>query len=84
LGENRENRRHVVPDPAGGWRVVAPHAERASARAVTQEEAYDRAREIVHNAGGGEVVIHGRDGQIRNSNTIPPGHDPDPPRDKRH
>jgi hypothetical protein len=84
MSKSDENRRHVVPDPNGGWRVVAPHAERASAHADTQAEAYSRAREIVHNAGGGEVVIHGRDGQIRNSNTIPPGHDPDPPKDTRH
>ncbi|MDP3984720.1 MAG: DUF2188 domain-containing protein [Acidimicrobiia bacterium] len=33
--------------------------------------------------GGGEVTIHGRDGRIRDSDTVPPGHDPNPPRDKR-
>jgi hypothetical protein len=81
---SNSNNRHVVPDPGGGWRVVAPGAERASARTDTQAQAYDRAREIVHNAGGGEVVIHGQNGQIRNSNTIAPGHDPYPPRDSRH
>lgn len=29
------NRRHVVPDPDGGWEVTAPDAERASAHTDT-------------------------------------------------
>ena len=47
--------RHVVPDGEGHWKVVGPHAERASATARTQAEAERRAKEIVGNAGGGEV-----------------------------
>jgi hypothetical protein len=77
------NERHVVPNPDGGWDVVGPNAARASAHADTQGEAVDRARQIVHNSGGGEIVIHRPDGSIRDSDTVPPGHDPDPPRDKR-
>ena len=80
---SNDNNRHVVPDPDGGWDVRAPHSERASGHFDTQTDAYDRAREVVGNLGGGEVVIHGRDGQIRNSNTI--GHpDPCPPIDTKH
>ncbi|WP_367188029.1 DUF2188 domain-containing protein [Branchiibius sp. NY16-3462-2] len=78
-----QNRRHVVPNPAGGWDVQAPGGQRASAHADTQADAIGRAREIVGNAGGGEVVIHGRNGQIRDSDTIAPGNDPNPPRDKK-
>jgi len=63
--------------------LKAPDAKRASAHADTQKQAQDRARQIVHNAGGGEVVTHGRDGQIRDSDTIAPGNDPNPPRDKK-
>jgi hypothetical protein len=77
------NERHVVPDPDGGWNIVKPNADRASAHTDTQAQAIDRAREIVCNSGGGEVVIHRPDGSIRNSDTVPPGHDPFPPRDKR-
>jgi len=77
------NERHVVPDPDGGWNVVKPGSDRASAHTDTQAEGIDRAREIVGNSGGGEVVIHRPDGTIRDSDTIPPGHDPFPPRDKR-
>ncbi|MBA3809224.1 MAG: DUF2188 domain-containing protein [Solirubrobacterales bacterium] len=77
------NERHVVPNGSGGWDVTAPGAQRSSAHAATQGEAIERARQIVHNSGGGEVVIHGRDGQIRDSDTVAPGHDPNPPRDTR-
>jgi uncharacterized protein YdaT len=77
------NERHVVPSPEGGWDVKAPGADRSSAHVDTQQQGIDRAREIVHNTGGGEVVIHRPDGTIRDSDTIRPGHDPDPPRDRR-
>jgi hypothetical protein len=77
------SKRHVVPSKDGGWDVKAPGATRASAHADTQAAAIDRAREIVHNAGGGEVRIHGRDGLIRDTDTVAPGNDPNPPRDKR-
>lgn len=78
----RSNHRHVVPNPNGGWDVVKPNAERASSHHNTQEQAINRGREIVHNLGGGELRIHGRDGRIRDSDTIAPGGDPNPPRDR--
>lgn len=79
-GNQKPNSRHVVPHPGGGWDVEKPSANRASAHTETQKEAIQRATEIVRNSGGGEVRIHGRDGQIRDSNTVPPGNDPFPPR----
>lgn len=75
------NNRHVVRTPGGGWDVKAPGAQRSSSHHGTQAEAIDRARKIVHNAGGGEVITHRRDGRIRDSDTIAPGNDPFPPRD---
>ncbi len=75
--------RHVVPADKGGWDVAKPDGTRASAHAPTQKEAIDRARGIVHNAGGGEVVIHDRQGTIRDSDTVAPGNDPNPPKDRR-
>lgn len=80
---SNDNRRHVVPNSDGGWDVKKPGASRASAHTETQKEATNRAKDIVRNAGGGEVRIHGRDGKIRNSDTIAPGNDPFPPRDKK-
>ena len=60
-----------------------PDGSRRSGHADTQADAIDRTRKIVGNAGGGEVVIHGRDGRIRDKDTVPPGNDPNPPRDRR-
>ncbi|SET92199.1 DUF2188 domain-containing protein [Geodermatophilus poikilotrophus] len=75
------NNRHVVPNPKGGWDVVKPGASRSSSHQPTQKEATDRARTIVRNNGGGEVRIHGRDGRIRDSDTVAPGNDPASSRD---
>lgn len=61
--------RHVVPGEKG-WRVVKEGAQQASATAATQAEAVERAREIIAKDGGGELVIHGQDGTIRESRTI--------------
>lgn len=77
------NQRHVTPHPEGGWQVTRPGANRAIARTETQADGIDRARALLRNDGGGEIVIHGRNGQIRDSDTIAPGNDPFPPRDQR-
>lgn len=80
---SNNNRRHVVPNENGGWDVKKPGASRSSAHTDTQKDAISRAKEIVGNAGGGEVRIHDRHGQIRDSDTVKPGNDPFPPRDKK-
>jgi hypothetical protein len=79
-----KNTRHVVPDPEGGWNVRAPGSERASSHHDTQAEAEGRAKQIVGNLGGGEVIIHDRHGRIRDADTVPPGNDPNPPKDRKH
>ena len=66
------------------WAVVAPKAKRASALTDTQRQAETRAKEIVKKKGGGEVRIQGRDHRFRDSDTVAPGHDPNPPKDKKH
>lgn len=77
------NRRHVNPNPDGGWDVNKPGASRSSGHFDTQKEAIDRAREILRRDGGGELTIHDRDNKIRDSDTVAPGNDPNPPRDKK-
>ena len=72
------NARHVVPH-GDNWAVVKPGSDRASAIVNTQQQGINRAREILQNDGGGELVIHRPDGSIRDSDTIPPGNDPFPP-----
>jgi len=79
-----EKNRHVVPNPDGGWDVKAPGAKHSSSHHDTQRDAEKRAKEIVRNAGGGEVRIHNRQGLIRDSDTVAPGNDPNPPRDRKH
>jgi Uncharacterized protein conserved in bacteria (DUF2188) len=72
----RPNAREVRPDGKGGWNVIKPGGERASANFGTQAAAAARAEQILRNDGGGELRVAGRDGQIREANTIPPGNDP--------
>jgi hypothetical protein len=76
------NRRTVGPH-ADGWQVKANRAERASAVTRTKAEAVDRAREILKNSGGGELTIQDKQGRIIDSDTVAPGNDPNPPRDKK-
>jgi len=73
---SNDNPRHVVPNANGGWDVKAPGSARASAHTNTQADAINRGREIISNAGGGELNIHGRNGAIRAKDTIPKGNDP--------
>ena len=57
------------------------------AKAAELERACNRLqqeRENLTNQGGGELTIMGRDGQIRSKDTIAPGRDPNPPKDKEH
>jgi len=49
--------------------------ERVSDVLGTQAEAIERGHEIVRNLGGGELIVQGRDGQIREKVTVAPGHD---------
>ena len=59
-------RRLVVPASKGGWNVLKPGAKRASSHHATQAEAARRAWEIVHNHGGGEIVLY-RAGEQRDA-----------------
>ncbi|WP_328709762.1 DUF2188 domain-containing protein [Microbispora hainanensis] len=73
------NSRDVVRREDGTWGVEKPGGKRASAVAPTQAEAIERGSEILARDGGGELRIHGRNGQVRDQRTIAPGNDPYPP-----
>ncbi len=77
---------HVTnPKGSNEWRVKRAGADRASATARTQAEAEKIAKGLSANSGGGEVRIHKRNGgPIRDSDTVTPGNDPNPPKDKKH
>jgi hypothetical protein len=78
-----KNNRYVV-NHTDGWAVKAGGAERASSVHDTQKEAETAAKQIVQNQGGGEVRIQGQDGKWRDSDTVAPGNDPNPPKDQKH
>jgi Uncharacterized protein conserved in bacteria (DUF2188) len=82
-GKSFPPRRIVQTRPDGQWEVVKSGHKRASAVTGTQREAQDRGRQIVSNLGGGELTTKGRDGKIRDSDTVPHGNDPCPPKDKK-
>ncbi len=71
-----KHNQHVVPRP-GGWAVKPEGGARASSVHPTQKAAIERAREISQNQGT-ELLIHGRNGQIRERDSH--GHDPCPPK----
>ena len=78
-----KNDRFVVRHPEG-WAVKKPDAERASSVHDRQADAERAAKQTVGGLGGGEVRIQGRDGRWRDSDTVAPGNDPNPPRDRKH
>lgn len=67
---------HVVPHDRG-WAVQGAGASRATAVHQTQAEAIGQARGIARNQGS-ELLIHGRNGQIRERDSH--GNDPYPPK----
>lgn len=71
---------HVVPHE-GSWATRREGAERVGSTHDTQAEAIDAARERAIQDRV-EVVIHGRNGRIRDSDSY--GNDPHPPRDKKN
>lgn len=66
---------HVVPR-GSEWAVKGAGNERASSVHGTQQEAIEAARETAIRQGS-EMLIHGRNGQIRERNSY--GNDPYPP-----
>ncbi len=71
---------HVVKRP-DGWAVLGAGNKRDTSHHRTQKDAIDAARQIAKNQES-EVVIHRRDGKIRDKDSY--GNDPCPPRDKKH
>lgn len=82
----KPSRRDVVPSKgSGGWDVTQPGRKRPVSNHQTQAIAEKAAKiQLRRQGSGGEVAIHGRDGRIRDKDTVPPARDPNPPRDRRH
>lgn len=76
--------RTVFQRPDKKWANKRNDANRPSSTHDTQSAAEAQAKEQLAKQGGGELTIKGKDGRIRSKDTIPPGRDPFPPRDKEH
>jgi hypothetical protein len=72
---------HVVPTPKGNWGVRGEGNSKITKETSTQAQAIEIARDIAKNQQS-EVVIHGKDGIIRDKDSY--GKDPCPPKDKKH
>jgi len=78
-----KNDRFVVKN-GNDWAVKQAGVAKPESVHRTQGAAEQQAKATVRSLGGGEVRIQGRDAKWRDSDTVAPGHDPFPPRDKKH
>ena len=68
---------HVTPHSSGGWQVKGANNQKATSVHKTQEQARQAAIGIARNKGS-EVVVHNKQGVIRQKNSY--GNDPFPPK----
>jgi hypothetical protein len=76
--------RTVWRRPDGKWANQRNDAGKASSVHNTQKEAEQAAKKMSRNQSGGEVTIKRENGEIGRKNTVPPGKDPNPPKDNTH
>ena len=55
---------HVVPEPAGGWRIVGDTGAELDTNYVVREQAEAEAACRLERAGGGKVFVFAGDGQL--------------------
>lgn len=82
MGQGKD--RSVFRRDDGTWVNKRNDSDRASTVHTTQKDAQRAAREMLNNQGGGELTTKGVDGRIRSKDTIAPGNDPNPPKDREH
>ncbi len=71
---------HVTPK-GDNWQVKGAGNQKSTVTVPTQKKAIEIAKGIAKSQKS-EVVIHGRDGKIRDKDSY--GNDPVPPVDKKH
>lgn len=81
---SKDRDRTVYRRSDGKWVNKRNDADRAGSLHDRQSDAQDAARSMLRRSGGGELTTKGRDGKIRSKDTIEPGNDPNPPKDREH
>jgi len=81
---SKDRDRTVYQKEDGSWANKRNDASRSASNHSTQKEAVTAAKGMLKNQGGGELTTKGVDGKFRSKDTIAPGRDPNPPRDKEH
>lgn len=81
---SKDRDRTIFRRDDGKWANKRNDAGKASSLHRTQNEAIDAAKRMLQNQGGGELTTKGLNGKIRSKDTIPPGNDPNPPKDTEH
>jgi hypothetical protein len=77
-----KNDRYVVKN-GKGWAVKEGGVSAPESVHRKQSNAEKAAKDTVRDLGGGEVRIQDRHGRFRDSDTVAPGNDPFPPRDRK-
>ena len=72
--------RTVYQRDDGKWANQRNDASKASSVHDTQKAAQCVARGMLRKQGGGELTTKGKNGKIRDKDTVPPGNDPHPPK----
>lgn len=78
-GVSKKQDRTIYQRDDGTWANKRNDGSKPSSVHDTQQDAIDAARENLKNQGGGELIIQGINGKIRDKITIKPGNDPYPP-----
>lgn len=81
---SKDRDRTVYKRPDGKWANERHDADKASSLHDKQNQAIKSASGMLRKQGGGELIVKGEDGKIRSKDTIAPGRDPNPPKDKEH
>lgn len=77
--------RTVSQRPDKQWANKRNDADKASSLHKTQAEAVKAAKEMLSSQGGGELTVKGAGNRgFVSKDTIKPGNDPNPPKDKEH
>lgn len=81
---SKDQDRIVFRNKNGKWVNKKNSSSKATSLHDTQKEAENEAKRFLRKQGGGELITKGLDGKIRSKDTIKPGNDPIPPKDREH